>query len=290
MSEQAPKIQTPENQPIPSAEVAAAFEGAKTYIYNLSGDPSFHTACAQQNLDPFTAMDQPAYWDTAAGHAQNSIGKVREARGDSLRMSIIELATATPSFLFRQNALDQNKYDSKHAKDKDLEIASYYNSLVRDFGAKYPGAPVSEVVAGLQGMALLALEDPVMKSLASRHIKQTVRGAQHELGFGQILARTGLSYDTTSVSEDLRGADFIVEGERGPLMLDVKASLSDIEKHGVSDKSYARLRNGRVVMYSLLRDHEFNDTFAISEATAEEKAPVLRKFIHESESINAATA
>jgi hypothetical protein len=284
MSNLAPKIQTPEQTP-GQHEIIAAFGDAQQAIYKMTIDAQFQLRCATNNVDPYEDMDKPAYWDTVAEHAEAMVARTRERQVDSVRLSAFQLLACTPSYVFQQDAIDNEAHRNSVERHQGKRVMSYYNNLIRNFGANYPETNTTDLSVALLNMTNRAIESPTLQRNAVNQIRQTIRGAQHELGFGQILEYTSRDYRTTAVDEDLKGIDYIIGGNDAPeLRVDVKASLSEIEHLSGRGMAYAVKRDGKIVMYSLIKDKEFHGTFQIGEASAQEKASTLNTLLYEAAS------
>ena len=100
------------------------------------------------------------------------------------------------------------------------------------------------------------------QTAADELLRNIVRGAQHELAFGDILKKAaefyGLTYRRASTAEDLKGADYIViPYANGPdIKVDVKASMSTIENKNKDEnednKPFSVNNKGDITMFSLV--------------------------------------
>lgn len=269
----------PEVAKASTAEIAEAFAGAQNSLYKLSADPKFHDACKEKGLDPYDDMDKPAYWEAVANFTTERVGKLREQHGDTLKLRALELAAATPNFLFHQGALNSNAARDPSERYHSRQTVSSFHNLVRNFATDYPETSVSGMTKGLLNITNVAIEDRGVRQSAAQSLQRAVRGAQHEVAFGQILEKTGRPARPAELDEDLAGIDYVVDnGTSKMLYVDVKASLSEVEARG-SSSAFAIKPDGRVVMYSLVKDRELGDRFFLSEESADLKALALNQLL-----------
>ncbi|HET7320059.1 MAG TPA: hypothetical protein VFI84_00560 [Candidatus Saccharimonadales bacterium] len=288
MGVEAPKIQIPEQRPKADAELADAFTSAQHAVYKLTAGPHFRDLCHKRGVDPDNDMGEMPYWDTVEEFSSAFVEKNRSLSGNSLRLSTFELLAATPAYIFHETALTNGSLKTANAVRQSKEMASYYNSLLRVFATEFPDSSVATSEGALLGMTNMALESKEARQHAAWLIHSSIRGAQHELAFGQILAHTGRDFSPTSLDEDLNGADYTVDGSRtGILQIDVKASLDKIEQKGETKLPYTVSSDGKITMYSMVKDSEFHDKFFIPEAVAAQKAPAVDRLLTEAEHAHA---
>lgn len=263
-----------------SPDFSEVFADAEESVFVITETPEFAEACLQSGLDPIKSTDTPKYWELVAGFALDDINNKR-ARGESeVNLAAYELVALTPSFLYANTALANHSAKNRDEFHNLKERVSYFNGVIRELGAR--GARASET---MQAMANVASIAGLTDTDTSAYIRQTVRGAQHELVFGQILSYTGHWYEPASTELDLQGVDYTLDFNGVPLHVDVKASLSEVEALGVEKNAFAIKQSRRqgelptVVMYSLTHDREFHDTFAIDATAAAEKAAVLETLL-----------
>lgn len=284
MSSEALPKQTLDPTIIPESDIAAAFVDAQKIFYKFTQDPHFHARCGSEGIDPYEDVGTADYWLIVAEYGNEAINSARTRNGESVKLSALELLTATPAYVYEQDALDNNRHRNTVERKQAKEQVSYYNSLIRDFAGNYPDTNVTDLVKFLTNMTDISIENAAMRNAASRQITATVRGAQHEVGFGQILVSTGRSFRETTLKEDLEGIDYVVQGIHTPeLKVDVKASSNQIITLGGTPNGYARKHNGKIVIFSQIEDYEFNNRFTISNSAAEQKAVRVDQLLHAAE-------
>ena len=270
----------PEQPRHPAEEITTAFAESQRTLYKLSADPQFHATCMERGVDPYDDMDKPAYWATVADYTHDRTARMRERGTDSIRIDALELLSTTPAYLFEQSALTQDKTS---APDKQMqngerrhskEVVSYFNGLIREFAKKYPETRASDLTTALLNITNISIEDQALRQSANQEIHKTIRGAQHEIAFGQILAQTGRQFRPASLEEDLKGIDYVDDEDTNPMYVDVKASLSELEARG-SEGALVRKPDGKLIMYSLVKDSELNGRFHIGDQAAHDKAQAL---------------
>lgn len=284
MSAEALKIKTPvpEQRTSPESAMATAFSNSKRLLYAMLDDPNFRTTCKASGIDPYEDVSSPAYWEIVAEQAGAFVEKAQATSGNTLPLLTFELLALTPDYLFTQQALNRNNFPNYASKRDAKEKVSYFNSALRIFATEFPDTNASTVISSLLGMANSAIEDKHVRQSAVLSLKRTVRGAQHELAFEQILRHTGRQFTPASLEEDLEGIDFIVAGNNGEqLNVDVKASLNKIEAAGEMNELFVRKPHNKVMVYSLTTDQELHDRFLLSDELAAQKAPMLDKLLTE---------
>lgn len=279
------ETQTPET---PGA-VALAFDSARRDVVSLTSDPAFHDACLRQNpkIDQYDDMDKPAYWDTFANFSYEVTTKAAQESGPNLDLEAKQLLAETPRYLFASMQLENKAAMGRQEKDYARSIASYYNQLLRTFAYNHPESHVEDVKKGLLAMVNISMEDQVVRQSAAREVYSALRGAQHELAFGQILAHTGKEFYAATTEQDLAGMDYIVAtGQDRWLGLDVKAS-DRLMASGRNQQLFAVRDVDQVIVHSLTTEAELGGTFFTSEETAAAKAPYLNELIAKAAKLSA---
>lgn len=251
-----------------------AFFTAKNALEDAPFETDFQQLCQARGLNP-TDQDSPDYWQLMS-HYQLEKSKDEKLSGFESRSLV--LAAATPDAVIHQLLVDESF--SRDEKIYHKTALSQYNSLVRDFAANYSDISASGFTTELQKVAHVTVtgHEKRIQSQADYLIRSVVRGAQHELGFKSILDASELKYRTTTTEEDLHGGDLVVTIPDGrDIKVDVKASLSEIDKHnrGSNGQPYYINHRGDLVIYSCLSESDFGDTFDISDETAESRVPIV---------------
>lgn len=125
--------------------------------------------------------------------------------------------------------------------------------------------------------------DHISRRRAAEEAKATVRGAQHEVGYGQILEHTNLPFREARLEEDRQGIDYVIaEDTPQAAYVDVKASMNSIRRYGRPTGGKAvRTDYGTITLHSPIKDPEFNDGFFISDRAAAAKAHELVRLLDE---------
>lgn len=281
-----PHLQAHVERNITKHEIDTTLQGARKEIYYMLGDNEFQQSCVDEKIDPFDSTS-PEYWRVFYLHSQRHLAKAWESgERSSLELQSLELMTATPSFLFTQERLnDRGNYNYAGGdtdRKLDKEFVSYFNGLIRQFGADFPETGAKSFENKLQSIIHIVATSPSQERSMSEKVHGLVRGAQHELAFGQILQAAGRKFEPAPVHLDTAGTDYLVQGAAGTLHVDVKASLHDISKLG-SDTAYAKKHDGKIVMFSAIRDIELGDSFKIPTKIAEQKARTIDMLLTEAE-------
>ncbi len=260
------------------ADIQEAFHVAERESYGLGVEDEFRTMCLAGKIDADDPSN-PDYWRTMAMYGYEVAAADREANGPSMHADAAELLAVAPAFVIEQAALYTNRFNSQAERQAARQTASYFNGLVRSFAYNYPEVHASDMLGSLNKIIGRSVEDKAVRQVASTELKSAIRGAQHELAFGQLLSAAGIEYWAADIEQDLSGIDYIIKDAKGlALAVDVKASLSEIEARG-SEKLYCVKKNGResrVLIYSMIRDDELKDTFWLPDEVAQQKAPVLK--------------
>lgn len=290
MSNEAPKNQNPESNPVSREQIDAAFSEVQSSVYKLSADPAFQAKCLENGIDPNNDFDTPHYWQAFADHAYSFVAKARERQGNSLRLTAFELTTATPAYVHAKNRLNQISAHEKagkqlsaaeHAEKRALKpMASYFNGIIRNFAVDFPAASPSRLSVALANTASKTIGDPKLLESGVTTINTAIRGAQHEIALGQILSHTGIPCEASSITDDLKGFDYQLQLPDGrTLEIDAKASLFTQKKNGNAERAYTWGEGGQLILFSLARDSEFRDRFFIDDSLAAQRAPGLTQII-----------
>ncbi len=268
----------------PPIEFDTALKEAQTGFYDVTFDEGFSELAVKRGLSP-EDTERPAYWRAVADYTQQRAQAARE-RGEGVS-PIHELLASTPDFIYTQALLDKHGPDRVgYQQFHELRSrASRFNSLIHQVATEHPDARASVLLNALANTANISIEQPKLRIASLNMLQPVIRGAQHEVGFGQLLKKTGRAFRPGTVQEDAHGIDYVVSARRGRVLhIDVKASLHQVAKLGGHDSAYAvDQRDGLITMYSLLTDSDLKDRFFTSERTAEEKGALLDGLLHEIE-------
>ncbi len=261
-------------------EIIAAFQKSQKIIDSIKLDDHFQGQLIQAGIHPYKDAAKQPYWNVLANYVSGRLAtKDRVDATDVLQLGTLELLASTPAFLLAQTALDEGIRIGPD-KESNKVIASKYNGYVRQLADQFPELTASE----LRRQLLEATQATMSRNaphpeIVVEQISKCIRGAQHETAFGQLLAGTGLTYRPSPVEKDLKGSDYEVIIAGNELDVDVKASLHDVSAKR-SEGPYA-IKDGKVIMYSLIDDHELHDGFHVSAETTARKAPIARQLLEE---------
>ncbi|HSX33739.1 MAG TPA: hypothetical protein VLF91_05390 [Candidatus Saccharimonadales bacterium] len=277
------EVGAPEPLPAPEAdtpsaeEISQTFDAARKTAMKLSSDPRFIQYCKEHGLDdPYDAIGSRRYCTLFADFSHSRITQLRAEHANRLRLDALELVTAVPSFLFAQ-------YDKDHGRpaqrgEQHGTETSHFSGLLRSFGTRYTDARLSTLNHALLSAANQIIESPRVLGETPRLIDAKLRGAQHEVGFYQLLQAAKLLSRPATDEEDGRGADYFVLIGKQRLLINVKASLHEIDGPN-PDSPFSVKPDGLIFMYSLLRPAEFGDSFRVPETVVQERAPRLKALL-----------
>jgi hypothetical protein len=258
-------------------EIDALLHEARDAFYDLPFDEDFNALCVERGLDP-EDTSRPAYWEAAADFAAQSSAKAREAGEDERGIALRELFAATPDFIYKRKIAsgDFRNYPPEVYRSAK-ESVSYYNGLIRYVAEECHDMRASVLTKGLVGIANISVEHEGLKQSSPDAIRDVVRGAQHEMVFGQLLEHTDRDFRTATVEEDLEGTDYVVLSPDGTEQrIDVKASQGTIVHRGGTSRPYVNGEYGNIIFFSLVEDRELHDRFYVTDKLAEQKAQVLQ--------------
>lgn len=251
-------------------------------------------------------IGSPAYDALIADCAYDQAQKDRKANVPEKDIILTELTSATPDFIHTKDYLIKNKdNESVHRTDTYLqavETASYYNTLIRKAAREWPDLTPKSLTRHLVNVANKSLKDDRLKLAAESYFKEPIKGAKHELAFGQLLAHTGRQFRGANTAEDLNGIDYVIKDSRGREQhVDVKASLAKVHEirtqrriggaaitgrlghDNEANQAFTRANDGHLVMWSTLMDQDFGDSFRISEELAAKRADHLSQVLSDTE-------
>lgn len=257
----------------PPQTFEAALKEAQTGFYDLTFEDGFTELAAKRGLSE-DDTDKPEYWKAAADFAHD------RALDKGEHGTLDELLAATPDFIYTQVALRRGRgaFSSSEAYDEAKDRVSYFQGLMGQVVEKHRDAKPSAMTKALLNTVNISVEDKNVKFASTNEIRSSVRGTQHETGFGQLLEKTGRKFEK---GDDRKAEDFNVAARRGRVLsIDVKASVDQIAGKGAHESVYAiDPRDGKITMYSLISDSEFKDSFYVSEEVADRKGEALGKLL-----------
>lgn len=258
---------------------------ARADFYGLQSEDEFLDYCDKKHID-IANTENPKYWTAVADYAYNKTSYAKDSGEDTESHRLTELFAATPDFIYSQKQLE-NRHLPRDQRRVLKERVSYYNGLIRNAAENHSSLTTTTLKKTLLGIAEKSIEDHDLQSAATNMIHYAVRGAQHELGFGQLLEAVCAKKDSVvefykaTVEEDLNGIDYIVEAKNGrDIAVDVKSSLSEIKSQGNYSTPYTINMEGKLTMQSLLTDQDFEDRFYVSEGVINKKAEVLNRLFN----------
>ncbi len=283
MTEPLEQHQPYQEVPLPDAlvvsrpEIQQGFVTASEWLTETTIDPEFRKYHMEWGVAPNDQRD-PNYWRALMSYGYDSAANVRQESGSSVEIDAFELATATTAYVLEQHGMNHGGFNSYEERESARQTTSYFNGIIRSFAENYPEVDVTDILAPLTKIVNTTMPQRGLRQDGEKYIKDVIHGAQHELGFGQILRAGGAKFRPASQEEDLHGIDYVVDNGHGKaVFVDVKASLSQIEARG-SEKVFAVKKDhgtSRVIMYSCIREDEFGGKFWLSEEVAAQKAPVV---------------
>lgn len=259
--------------------IEALLQGPPRTIYALLSSKAVLETCAQDNIDPYNT-DNPVLWEVVAevGYKQAKQG-LAEGRLTEKEAMVAELVALTPDFIFSEVLLNSGQIP-KHDEQRTKHRTSYFKCLIGDMVKAEPELNTKSVATALLGVARITLELPGVT--IGNTLKSTIRGIQHELGFGQILGYTTCVFRPGTIAEDMHGIDYLVDG----IGVDVKASLTEIASHNKSTRQpFALKQDGNIVAYSCLKDEEFAGRFLVAESVAQERASTVQYLLSRTNSV-----
>lgn len=251
-----------------STEVHEAFKQSTEAFYDLPFDSAFIATCMEHGVDPEDDA-KPDCWRMAAIISQQKAAENIE-QGEDVGQSVIDaLVISTPDYVMSNQKVRTDESLSKPEKRELKQQLSAYNGLVRAAAEAFPDMHASELEKVLMNAATLSRG--LAPNTTATNIRECVRGAQHELAFGQILKTTGYAVRGTTVKEDLRGIDYVAQDRYGnEYHFDVKASLAKIAGND-ANTWHVRTGDGVIKTYSLVTDTQLQDRFFLPE-----DSPLLR--------------
>jgi hypothetical protein len=260
-------------------QIADAFASAQNNVYKLSADPTLHKYLSEHKIDPYDDIATPQYWHAVADFGRGRINRMREQYGDNVKLRAFELMVTTPEYLFAQKALKNPAHRYTPEGEQDLQTTIAFNEQLRDFATTHPELRANKANAMMLTMVSMAIEDKPVRQAAAQIATGAIRGAQYELGFGQLLEAAGRKFRKGTREEDGKGIDYVVQGSGGrELHVDSKASLTEVNNRG-SEGAYAIKPGGKIVMYAMLQDHDFGGRFFVPPSLAVERGEALSQQI-----------
>ncbi len=266
------KTTTPEK--IADQSLDKALTEASSAVAELSFDPSFqeHLVSSGVSVD----SDNPAeYWGAVADFTENYLNdheSLSQVEKDSFALIANLPLALTNSYHLRQYGGQMSYRQRRAAK----EVVCNYNDLFKHYVTSYP-AQSDQISRHLLSATLetMGADSRDFTDHAEREINDRVKGIKHEIGFTKILDTLGVDYRGTTVDEDLKGRDIIIQFMGHEIGVDIKASLSevDVKNRGSNGTPIAIKTNGDLVMFSMLLEPDFKGGFIPDQTRIETIAP-----------------
>lgn len=260
----------------PSAEeIEQAFKSNRNILLELGMSTGFQQACVEKGVDP-DAFESVARWNVFADYTRQKVDALIARGGKRPQLKALELMASTPQYIYAQYSLHHPSNGREDVRRK-REVVSGFNNRLRAFATEFPAVRVSSLERGLLEVVSMAVEHKEARQMAAEEMHQTIRGAQHEMGFGQLLAAAGRHYREATLEEDLRGIDYVdFTNPKYTIAIDVKSATTKFDRG--KGEVYRATKEG-VVMYSLLQDHEFHNSFYVSPDVVQMKAPAVSQLL-----------
>ena len=219
------------------------FSTAKNALYDLLDSTEFVDALAAKQIG-HDEEDKPPYWRAMSAHDRK---RIPDDMWDHFRATM-----------------------------------SHFNGQVRRVAEVHPGVSVQQLHGHLSSMIGLAVENQSVSEAAPDFLRDIIRGAQHEIAFGQIATAAGMEVFPATVSQDLQARDWLVRDQSGQQFeVDVKASLNTLFHSGAGHNPYLIHPDGKIMMHSSVEDKDFGDRFFISDTLAAAKAGYIKSLFEE---------
>lgn len=198
------------------------------------------------------------------------------------RQQARELLAAVPDYIHAQRRLNESHHLGFDRIRNQVETASRFNALVRRFARRYPTVRASALHRCLLDMAIASLPAHHLQVLADEALHTTIRGAQHELAFTQIVESTGRKVVSANLDEDVHGFDLEIQGRHGYIKANVKAGHHELRDANGTPHPFV-IRGDVAIVHSTIRDEELDDHFFLDSELAAEHAPHVDEILHAAE-------
>ena len=166
------------------------FSTAKNALYDLLDSTEFVDALAAKQIG-HDEEDKPPYWRVAADLAEDFYP---ESDDESYQNALNRLTLLAPYAAFVDHAM--SAHDRKRIPDDMWDhfraTMSHFNGQVRRVAEVHPGVSVQQLHGHLSSMIGLAVENQSVSEAAPDFLRDIIRGAQHEIAFGQIATAAGM--------------------------------------------------------------------------------------------------
>lgn len=249
---------------------------ARNRIADQMHDTEFHALLVKSGVDLNDYSDKSTYWQKMAEYTSRQVGA--ESKLSQLEKETTQLIGYLPNVLIQQYQLAYHEdLLSENEVRSAKRTACVYNNLLKDFVRKYPQKSDHLKASLLSGiLQTVGSESYDFTEYADKALDERLRGVKHEAGFAAILDSLGVTYRDATISEDLKGRDFVISFNGREVGVDVKASLDKVDaKNGGSNGTpVAHKPGGDLVMFSMLLDSDFQGGFTPDQQRVTEIAPV----------------
>ncbi len=187
------------------------------------------------------------------------------------RGAMLEMTAEIPLYFMVDKMMQRT--DTKYTRDDFMRLKHVASSFMRRI--RLAGEANRDLSAeGLRDHMVQTLSKTDLTPDASYYeglFASCVRGAQHELAAGQLLAELGPVRSATT-AEDLQAIDYILDYQGSLFPIDIKASPTKVRKLNGGASDFIAVDGSRVVLYSHLTERDLGDRFWVDQETARAKS------------------
>lgn len=285
-------------------DIGKSFEKAEGTLIRIIDSPEFEEYCNsfgdQHGIEVPNDTTDPIYWAVVKAYTQSrrqqleASGKVSEQFLDGLA-----LLSSTPGAIFAQKQLDVMRAGGKSFRFSNLSpqeqevflaskiVVSEYNTLIRELAQMNPDVYVDDLVATTEQMMDLAFPLDEHKAIGDS-IDAVMRGAQHEVAFGQVLQQLkelyGFDFRPSTVQEDIGEGDgnkhrkffdyIVITPDGEEILIDVKASTEAVKQLGFRG-IIGKRQDGTYITFSGIPEKALGGRFFLEQSEAQNVAAIM---------------
>lgn len=225
------------------------------------------------------------YWLRVAEHVNRLVNEQYSEPHNLEYGKLLQMTALTPiGFLASKQsaAIDRIPLEQRTEKDRERRqrsvaiAARLFNSMV-DYARGNDSLTTDALRQHVIDVLSRTLAFPEAGVLT--HTSHLITGVQQEVAAGYILF-DAIEARAATLEEDLEGADYVAfYRDNYGIMIDIKNSLSAIERAGGDQKIGWVEKNGKILTTSLITTEELGGKFRPTSALIRERSPEMKRMI-----------
>lgn len=248
----------PAQSPIePERLVNSSWDQIGDFVASLSYEPDFLAIVESQNLK----SQSMEYADVLSQYVEASIEQQAELLDEktTAQLRLVANAPYITHASLKINELNNRRKNGHRLPENEWnefnnlkQQAVWYNQTLSEYMYSYSDESFSEIAQTIGDQVLDHLPGETQSAIST--IEGIVRGARVESATRHLLEDANIPYRTTSIEEDLHGADIVLIHSGNEYPVDIKRSLDQLAEN---DGGYTQIEES-LRLYSIYTDKRGN--------------------------------